>query len=125
MRGYLTLVPLLLLAGCERAVGVEALELPGGQISIVASESWNLNRPCVYQARLYRESSGRRIELWNVALKGLSEERQCVGSFTYPETPDGYEVVAGLSGAPLATGDRIIVEIHGSGFATSTEFVKR
>jgi hypothetical protein len=77
----------------------------------------------VHQVRIYRLVSGAREEVWNIA---LTQPDRCVGVFTFPETPAGYEVViAHDASTTLRAESSFEVEVHGAGFDAFTRFTKR
>jgi hypothetical protein len=118
---HLCLVACVLIAGCQRAVGVTVSELPDGRLSILASESWSLTRPCVRQVWIRRQGSDHQSDYWSIYLK--DGEAKCIGEFTYPLVPSGYErLVTPASDDLLRSGDVLQVEILGSGFDTDTIF---
>ena len=60
-------------------------------------------------------------DYWSIYLR--TDEAQCVGQFTYPLVPPGYE--RAVTPAPddlLRSGDVLQVEISGSGFGNATTF---
>lgn len=117
---HLFVVACVLTAGCHPAVGLMVTELPDGRLSIKASERldsgiWNPVRPCVHAVSIRRRDGDEWADYWNIALTDV--EATCVGEFTYPLVPPGYE--RGVTPAPddlLRPGDVLQVEILGPGF---------
>ena len=118
---HLFFVACVLTAGCYRAVGVTVTELAGGRFLIEASENWNPPRPCLRNVSMRRQDGDQWTDYWSIYLR--TDEAQCVGQFTYPLVPPGYE--RAVTPAPddlLRSGDVLQVEISGSGFGNATTF---
>jgi hypothetical protein len=117
------LIVLVLVSGCYRVVGVNVEQLPNGRLSIAATErSWSFSKPCVEQVHLFRTVSEQRVELWGIV---STDAERCAASFTYPDVPIGYALVAPSNAtAELRVGDQLEVEVRGTAFDGSTRFVK-
>lgn len=120
---------ILLLVGCQIGVDVKIVQLPDGRIRIDATRR-DGEPICVREVIISHSARPRRDGAYvNWALR-KAPLGPCVGSFTYPEIPQGYEIDNGYERDPdaatlaLEPGVEYFATVSGSGFSAGDTFIR-
>ena len=111
-----------ILSSCQLSIPIEIQQLDNGKISIEAKD--NFGKPCIGTIQIVDSYAPNAKVFWEIAENvDLAPSTPCTTKITYPDKPYGYDLSSPAK--DLVPGQKYYVLVHGGGYSSSAEFVRR